>query len=91
LFPMKGLDGDLPTILPRRNTEARSLRIFPLTDANDGDAKPASQFEARRRSVSSTPFRIAFQRWKMFAERFQRGHPRKPKSANVMFHFFNLF
>jgi hypothetical protein len=37
---MKGLDGDLPTILSRRIRLARNLRIFPLTDANDGDAKP---------------------------------------------------
>ena len=41
-FPIKGLDGDSPTILSRRNTAARNLRIFPLTDANDGDAKPRS-------------------------------------------------
>ena len=44
--PNMGLDGDSPTILSRTIQRARNLRVFPLTDANDGDAKPASQFRS---------------------------------------------
>jgi len=39
LFPIKGLDGVGQPYFPT-GLLAGSLRIFPLTDANDGDAKP---------------------------------------------------
>jgi len=38
-FPIKGLDGVGQPYFPT-GLLAGSLRIFPLTDANDGDAKP---------------------------------------------------